>query len=137
MPYNPVITKETAREIVLCRLDETESVSGARPLKQFAQAMYECGLTPKLVSNSYMAKLLRGEMFPDLTDRDGQRFDWSRVPRAPRGRRAAPGREKGNRFVRMEKRLNHLCAVVQTLAQQNGVDFNHNLVMGRDDDNSL
>lgn len=140
MPYNPVLTEETAREIVLCRLDEADSASGARPLKVFAEAMFACGLTPKVLSASTLTLLFRGELFPELTDREGQRFVWSRIPRASRGRRACFGRERGNRLARLEKRVARLCDAVRTLARETGVEIDQDILTGRpgnDEDDSL
>jgi hypothetical protein len=137
MPYNPVLTEETAREIVLCRLDEVDSPNGARPLNVFADAMFACGLTPKVLSKATLSNLLCGRMYPGLTDRDGKAFSWDKVPRCSRGRRVAVGRAKGNRLHRLELRVHQMCLAVSRIAREVGVEIDHDKLLGRDEDDSL
>lgn len=131
--YQPMFDEAQAREIVLCRMDEINSPKGPRPLHEFAQRMYEYGLTRKVASVSLMSRLLTGAMLPNLTDREGRPFLWDKVPRATRGRRAT-GRGLRTTVRKMQREIDQLAHVVRVLCDRAGLDLNPYDVANESDD---
>jgi len=120
--YVPVTTEEQAREIVLCRLDEIDLPKGPRPLRVFAHAMYQLGLSRRVLSVSYLSHLLCGRIYPHLTDRDGKPFVWSMVPKAVRGRRRLSTKRAKVSLNAMQDEIFRLGSIVRTLCERVGLD---------------
>lgn len=75
-----------AREIVLFRISQAQEPGGPPPLRLFAEQIQREGLTGWLLSTATINSLLTGRMYPALRDRDGNAFEWSKVPRRQCGR---------------------------------------------------
>lgn len=118
--HKPMMTEDQAREIVRCRLGETNSPQGPRTLTVFARTMYEYGLTRRIVSVSLLSQLLSGRMYPELKDREGRPFDWDLVPKATRGRRPGTQGKKAD-ICQLRRQVNHLSLVVRTLYDGTGL----------------
>ena len=120
--YVPVTTEEQAREIVLCRIDELNLPKGPRPLRVFAQSMYQLGVSRRVLSVSYLSNLLCGRVYPNLTDRDGKPFVWSMVPRAIRGRRRLSTKRAKANLNAMQDEIFRLGSIVRVLCERVGLD---------------
>lgn len=120
--YIPVTTEEQAREIVLCRIDEINLPKGPRPLRVFAQSMYQLGVSRRVLSVSYLSNLLCGRVYPHLTDRDGKPFVWSMVPRAIRGRRRLATKKAKTNLNAMQDEIFRLGSIVRELCDRVGLD---------------
>lgn len=120
--YIPVTTEEQAREIVLCRIDEINLPKGPRPLRVFAQSMYQLGVSRRVLSVSYLSNLLCGRVYPNLTDRDGKPFVWSMVPRAIRGRRRLASKKAKTNLNAMQDEIFRLGSIIRTLCERVGLD---------------
>jgi len=114
MPYLP-LTEDTAREIVLTRMTELTYKDQLSTLKEFAKELYQVGSTPHIYSVSTLYKVLSGQMYPDLKDREGKPFKWDDVPRRQRG----PGRTR-SRSIREE--LQHHKARIDFLYRRLGIN---------------
>ena len=120
--YVPVTTEEQAREIVLCRIDEINLPKGPRPLRVFAQSMYQLGVSRRVLSVSYLSNLLCGRVYPNLTDRDGKPFVWSMVPKAIRGRRRLSTKRAKVNLNAMQDEIFRLGSIVRVLCERVGLD---------------
>jgi hypothetical protein len=120
--YIPVTTEEQAREIVLCRIDEINLPKGPRPLRVFAQSMYQLGVSRRVLSVSYLSNLLCGRVYPNLTDRDGKPFAWSMVPKAMRGRRRLATKKAKTNLNAMQDEIFRLGSIVRVLCERVGLD---------------
>lgn len=119
-PYNPILSQDMARELVLCRLAEVTERTETRSLKQFSREMHEIGVTLRPLSVSTLHRLFTGQMYPELKDRDGEQFNWALLPRAARGRRAGVSSHT-SRLTRIEQQVKRLTSIMGYVCHKLGL----------------
>lgn len=91
--------------------DEFGNVPKARTLQEFAEDMVRLGVTPRVMSRNWYAKLFSGEIDPNIVDpSSGLPFDRSTLPRGHRGTR------KGRLTNQLlDRKTDELVAAIRTL----------------------
>ena len=115
------ITEDEARTIVQMRLDEPRHNGGhSTPLAAFCLELYRTGVTRRAYGRRTIDNVLKGRLYPQLKDANGVPFDWSAMPRVPRGRTPGSVRSLANQSLR--SRVEILERRVQILINHFGLD---------------
>ena len=113
MVYIP-ITEDEARMIVLTRTLEAED-GHLKPMRDFVRELHRDGVTRRLYSVRTVQNILNGVTYPNLTDAEGNRIVWERVPRRGRGAAARLREKLEDSVVFLKRRLFALEAELGTL----------------------